>query len=504
MEPGANGNPGSKGRHSETRGMPELFGASGKISRRRIIPAAPEGLQLSTASSALAVNLLAEGTVAGSILQTPAVQPAADAAPARASARGLDWFTFFLADIQTGFGPFVAVYLTANSWTQVDIGLVLTAGGLVALVGQMPGGALVDAVRSARWVAGLAVAAICMSAFVTALWPVFLIVIGARALQAAASCVLGPAIAAISLGLAGHAGLGERIGRNARFASIGSGVAAAAMGACGYLLSNQAVFLLTAVLVVPALVALAQIRTSDLALTSGRDRIAAPDADAPKADLRSLLCNRRLMTFAACVILFQLANAAMLPLMGSMMTMRASEWAATLIAACIVVPQLVVAACSPWVGRQAQIVGRRPLLLLCFAAVAVRGALFALISSPHLVLVVQILDGVSAAIFGIMFALVVADITRDSGRFNLALGIVGSAVGIGASMSTTLAGYMFDHFGAGFTFASMSAVAFAGMVLIWLAMPETRPDPEAPAPDAVGDRSGSSPLAGAAAQGCGA
>jgi len=504
MEPGANGNPGSKGRHSETRGMPELFGASGKISRRRIIPAAPEGLQLSTASSALAVNLLAEGTVAGSILQTPAVQPAADAAPARASARGLDWFTFFLADIQTGFGPFVAVYLTANSWTQVDIGLVLTAGGLVALVGQMPGGALVDAVRSARWVAGLAVAAICMSAFVTALWPVFLIVIGARALQAAASCVLGPAIAAISLGLAGHAGLGERIGRNARFASIGSGVAAAAMGACGYLLSNQAVFLLTAVLVVPALVALAQIRTSDLALTSGRDRIAAPDADAPKADLRSLLCNRRLMTFAACVILFQLANAAMLPLMGSMMTMRASEWAATLIAACIVVPQLVVAACSPWVGRQAQIVGRRPLLLICFAAVAIRGALFALISSPHLVLAVQILDGVSAAIFGIMFALVVADITRDTGRFNLALGIVGSAVGIGASLSTTLAGYMFDHFGAGLTFAGMAAVAFSGMVLVLLAMPETRPDAAGTSADVAPETIDSAALAGAAAQRCGA
>ena len=182
----------------------------------------------------LAVNLLAEGTVAGSILQTPAAQPAADPAPARASSRGLDWFTFFLADIQTGFGPFVAVYLTAKSWTQVDIGLVLTAGGLVALAGQMPGGALVDAVRSPRWVAGLAVAAICMSAFVIAVWPVFLMVIGARALHAAASCVLGPAIAAISLGLAGHAALGERIGRNARFASIGSGVAAAAMGACGY------------------------------------------------------------------------------------------------------------------------------------------------------------------------------------------------------------------------------------------------------------------------------
>jgi MFS family permease len=258
------------------------------------------------------------------------------------------------------------------------------------------------------------------------------------------------------------------------------------------------------VLVVPALVALAQIRTSDLALRSRRDRIAAPDADAPKADLRSLLCNRRLMTFAACVILFQLANAAMLPLMGSMMTMRASEWAATLIAACIVVPQLVVAVCSPWVGRQAQILGRRPLLLICFAAVAIRGALFALIGSPHLVLAVQILDGVSAAIFGIMFALVVADITRDTGRFNLALGIVGSAVGIGASLSTTLAGYMFDHFGAGLTFTGMAAVAFAGMMLVLLAMPETRPDAEGTSADVAPDAIGSAALAGAAAQRCGA
>ena len=71
--------------------------------------------------------------------------PAASSAPSSASARGLDWFTFFLADIQTGFGPFVAIYLTAHAWPQFDIGLVLTAGGLVALACQMPGGALVDA-----------------------------------------------------------------------------------------------------------------------------------------------------------------------------------------------------------------------------------------------------------------------------------------------------------------------------------------------------------------------
>src|SRR5262249_27891813 len=217
----------------------------------------------------------AAGAVASSAASKQAT-PAAAAAGASASARGLDWFTFFLADIQTGFGPFVAIYLTAHQWAQFDIGLVLTAGGLVALAAQMPGGALVDAVRSARLVAGLAVAAICLSALALALWPSFSVVMAARVAHAAASCVLGPVIAALSLALVGHAALGTRLGRNARFASIGNGVAAAAMGACGYLISNQAVFFFTAALAVPAIFALARIRTGDVERPTGGRPDAAP------------------------------------------------------------------------------------------------------------------------------------------------------------------------------------------------------------------------------------
>src|SRR5215471_606804 len=126
------------------------------------------------------------------------------AGPTRRSARGLDWFVFFVADIQTGFGPFVAAYLTQQKWTQVDIGLVLTVGGIVALAGQTPGGALVDAARSERLVAGASVAAIAISALAYAISPIFVVVLAAAVVHAAASCVLGPAIAAISLGLVGH------------------------------------------------------------------------------------------------------------------------------------------------------------------------------------------------------------------------------------------------------------------------------------------------------------
>src|ERR1700722_8277863 len=131
--------------------------------------------------------------------------------PSRSSLRGLDWFVFFVADVQTGFGPFISVYLTSAAWTQVDIGIVLSIGSLVSLAGQMPGGAIVDAVRSERFVAAIAVVVIGASALMFAMWPIYVAVLGASVLHSAASCVLGPAMAAITLGLVGHAGMSERL-----------------------------------------------------------------------------------------------------------------------------------------------------------------------------------------------------------------------------------------------------------------------------------------------------
>jgi len=168
-------------------------------------------------------------------------------------------------------------------------------------------------------------------------------------------------------------------------------------------------------------------------------------------------------------------------MMGSILTMRSSACASTLIAACIVVPTVIVAGAAPWVGRQADAWGRRPLLLLCFAALALRGVLFALVSSPYLVVAVQVLDGVCAAVLGVILPLVVADVMRGTGRFNLGLGIVGSAVGIGAALSTTLAGFMMDRFGSSLAFWSLAGVAVCGLALVWLLLPETRPE-SAPTP----------------------
>ncbi len=380
--------------------------------------------------------------------------------------------------MQTGFGPFVAVYLTTQKWTQVDIGLVLTVSGLVALLGQMPGGALVDAVRSERLLAACAVVAISISALALAAWPAFGVVVGAAVVQALASCVLGPAIAAISLGLVGHAAVGERFGRNARFAAIGSGLAAAGMGATGYLFSSRAVFFMTVALCIPTLVALSFVRDEEIDAERAHGGKPVEHRGDPTAILRELARNRSLMIFAGCAILFHLANAAMLPQVASIVTMRSSEWATTLVGACIVVPQLVVAALSPRVGRQAQLRGRRPLLLLGFAALPIRGLLFAFVSNPYLLVAVQILDGISAAVLGVLVPLIIADVTRGSGHFNLAQGVVGSGVGIGASLSMTLGGYLSTSHGNLVAFTGLAGLAAVGFLLVLLLMPETRPQPE--------------------------
>lgn len=396
--------------------------------------------------------------------------------PSRASLRGLDGFVFFVADVQTGFGPFIAVYLTAQAWTQLDIGVILSVGGLAALAGQIPGGALVDAARSERLVAGIAIILIGLSALSLAIWPIYPVVLAAAIVHALASCALGPAMAAISLGLVGHNGIGERLGRNARFASIGNGLAAAVMGITGYLVSNRSVFLVTALLIVPALFMLARIRADEIDIARAHGGVlAAPRAGRRWSDLWQLGTKRPFLVLAAGIALFHLANASMLPIMARIVTTRAGDWATVLIAACIVVPQVMVALVSPWVGRKAQSIGRRPLLILALSALVLRGALFAFVRDPILLVIIQVLDGIAAAGVGVLVPLIVADVTRSTGHFNLALGMMGTAIGLGASVSTTVSGYITDHFGSAAAFASLSFAAALGLLWMWLMMPETRP-----------------------------
>ncbi len=405
------------------------------------------------------------------------------AAP-KVSSRALDLLNFFMADVQTGFGPFVAVYLTTHKWTQVDIGLALTLGTIASVASQIPAGAIVDAMVNKRVVTGVAILSVMAAAIGLASLPSTLPVLAAEVLHGFGSSVLVPAIAAISLQMVGHAGLGERLGRNAAFASAGNGIAAGVMGGIGTWLGGAWVFWLTAVLGVPALLALWCIRPGPHLAPAPR---AAPGVD--WRGLRLLFTDHRLLVFCGCVALFHLSNAAMLPIAAAQVTERTAEYANMIIAACIMVPQAVVTVTSPWIGHRANTWGRKPLLLLGWGALPVRGLLLAFLPGPYLLVAGQSVAGISAAVFGVMMPLVAADLTRERGHFNLCLGVLGLCVFGGAAVSTTAAGWIADNAGHQATFLALSAAGLAGTLLLGTAMPETRrrtfrtePDVEQPEP----------------------
>jgi MFS family permease len=239
-------------------------------------------------------------------------------------------------------------------------------------------------------------------------------------------------------------------------------------------LSSRSVFLVTFILAIPTLLALARIRDREIDVAQAHGAVPREVPDAKATSVLSLVRQRPLLIFACSILLLQLANAAMLPLMAGVVTTRSAQWAPVLIAACIIVPQAIVALMSPSVGRKAQQWGRRPLLLIGFAALAIRGVLFATVRDPYLLVAVQVFDGITAAVFAVMVPLIVADVAFGSGHFNLAQGIVGTATGIGASLSTVLAGYVSDKLGSSVAFMGLAGVAAVGLAMIWLVMPETR------------------------------
>jgi MFS family permease len=174
------------------------------------------------------------------------------------------------------------------------------------------------------------------------------------------------------------------------------------------------------------------------------------------------------------VLLYHLSSAAVLPVAASEVTHIVGRRANLLIAAFVVVPQIVVALASPAVGRAAERIGRRRLLLLGWTMLPFRAALFAVIGNPLTLVPVQVLDGVGGAVFGVMLPLVAADITRGTGRYNLCLGLFGLDMTAGAGLSTTLAGAVASLWGKAAAFWLLGAIGAAAVLLLRAAMPETR------------------------------
>ena len=193
-----------------------------------------------------------------------------------------------------------------------------------------------------------------------------------------------------------------------------------------------------------------------------------------RPDIAYCFETRPLMIFALCAMLFHFANAPLLPLVGQKLAVQFPKEATAMMSFCMVAAQGVMLPIAILVGRNADSWGRRPIFLIAFAVLPIRAALYILSDNAFWLIGVQLLDGVGAGIYGALTPLVIADIMRGSGRYNLAQGAVATTMGIGASLSALFAGEMVDHFGYSASFLSLGAAAAVACVVFALFMPETR------------------------------
>ncbi|WP_435018138.1 MFS transporter [Tundrisphaera sp. TA3] len=407
--------------------------------------------------------------------------------PSSLSLRSLDVLNFFLADVRDGLGPYLAIFLTSSlHWTPERVGIAMAAMLVGTVVAQTPAGAMIDRIRWKRWAVAGGAILVALGCILMITIPTFPVIVGAQAAVGVASTVFPAAIAALSLGIVGHARMAARTGRNEAFNHAGNVAAATLAGACGYFLGYWSIFYLVAAMAVGSSISVLMIPESDidhdLARGSGDEGKAggAPgaggDEDWPPAPegLAALFGDRRILIFSASAVLFHFANAAMLPLVGEKVTHGLDRGASVLMSACIIAAQLVMIPVALWASRLAETWGRKPVFLIALAVLPVRGVLYTFTANPYLLVGIQLLDGIGAGVFGVVSVLVVADLTRGTGRFNLTQGALATATGLGAALSNVLTGYVVKAAGFDAGFLTLAAIAAVGLGFFAALMPETR------------------------------
>lgn len=392
----------------------------------------------------------------------------------------LDALNFFLADVRDGLGPYLAIYLlTEQKWNEANIGIVMSVAAFAGILAQTPAGALIDKTKAKRALMIAAAIIVTLGSVVLPLSSSFWFVAATQALTGIAASVFAPAIAAVTLGIVGPKVFAKRIGRNEAFNHAGNATAALLAGGFAYAFGPIVVFYLMAAMALASIFATLSIpaKSIDHEMARGLDDVAGDrQSDHPPSGFKVLLTCRPLLIFAVCVVIFHFANAAMLPLVGQKLALADASLGTTLMSVCIVAAQAVMVPVAMLVGHKADIWGRKPIFAVALGVLALRGALYPLSDNSYWLVGVQLLDGIGAGIFGALFPLVVADLTRGTGHFNISQGAIATAAGLGAALSTAFAGLIVVKVGYSAAFLSLAAVAGLGLALFLAMMPETASD----------------------------
>lgn len=392
--------------------------------------------------------------------------------PKGSSVAALDRVNLSLGDVRDVFEPYLAIFLTADrNLNPAQVGIAISTTSIVGILAQTPLGAVVDASGDKRRLIAIATLTVAISYMIIVHFPAFWAVIAAQGMIGISAVIVGPAVAAASLGLVGKERLEKRVGRNEALNHTGNVVAAIVAGILGQFVGRAWIFYFFVILCILTIVSVFQIRKKDIDNTEAR---ADDRENKERASMKDLLSDRTLIIFASSVILFYLANAALLPLVSQELTKGKQNAPSLYVSAAVIVAQLIMIPVAAWAGTTASKWGRKPLILIAFAAVLIRALLYTLNRNPWFLVSVQVLDGIASGIFTVLVVVVVADLTQGTGRFNLAQGAINTMIGIGAALSNLGSGFLVKAAGYHIGFMTLAGIAAVGLSWFWLAMPETK------------------------------
>ncbi|MCC8972466.1 MFS transporter [Bradyrhizobium brasilense] len=377
---------------------------------------------------------------------------------------------FFMADMQSGIGPFVGVFLQLHGWTSGLIGTALTLGNVAGMLITTPIGGCIDTTNHKRaWVIVPGIAVVVASAVILmsqSFWAVAL----SQVATSIAGAAIVPAVTGITLGIVKQRGFNRQNGRNQAFSHGGNMVGAAASGYLGWQYGYVAVFVLAALFGAITIASVLLIPPDSIDHRAARGK--EEDPDSQPSGFSVLVKHKPLLVLAVALAAFHLGNAAIVPLYGLAAVAGNHADGPSFVATTIVVAQAVMIVASIAGMHAAERRNYWSVLLLSFLALPVRGVLACFLSGWWGVLPVQILDGIGAGLQSVAVPGMVARSLNGTGRVNLGQGAVITIQGIGASLSPALGGWIAQWVGYGPAFLVLGGLGLLS-VAFWIAFRST-------------------------------
>jgi MFS family permease len=373
---------------------------------------------------------------------------------------------FFMADMQSGIGPFVGVFLLQSGWASGLIGTALTIGNIAGLMITAPVGAVIDATNYKRaWVIVPGVAVVTASALIL-MSQEFWIVATSQIATSVAGAAIVPAVTGITLGLVKQKGFNRQNGRNQAFNHAGNMMGAAISGYLGWRYGYVAVFVLAAFFGAISIGCVLMIPATAIDYHAARGtKEDAPDGQ-PSA-FHVLLTHKPLLVLAAALAAFHLGNASIVPLYGLAAVADQQANGPSFVATTIVVAQGVMVIAAIVGMRIAGNRGYWSVLLASFLVLPIRGVIACSLGGWSGVIPVEILDGIGIGLQSVAVPGVVARSLNGTGRINLGQGAVLSVQGIGASLSPALGGWIAQILGYPATFLLLGSFGLISVAL-WI------------------------------------